>query len=700
MPQAIRRRRRSVALTVPMAAALAALAAGPALALVRGGAPGTWRSMRGGMVPGGGVGAGALALPVSGSDGRGNTWMVYQPTYIQSQANFPVYGQAAALQVNGQQPQFNNPGSAHVDEKTGELVIEGLTAGPLAVTRRVLLDTDDGGIRVTDVLRNTTATEQPATVVVTSQINYGVQQSQTVPDPKRSGRALAWVATVAAGPGRAAVDCYGGPGAKVGATVESQPGGNVVNATYAATVPANGQIALVHYHLILPTADQGTAWVAAMKPARMLADLPKDVRRTVVNFRVGGGLMGDQEVLRGDLLDAVELRNGDRLNGTLTDPSFTLDTFYGTVELPVDHVVGIVNAGAYRPRQLVVTTDGQIFSGHLQQPTIGLELSSGQKVTIPLAQIARLGYRHRPGEPSDDAPPPPADARPTTGPSATLRPPYVLLATGDRVGVTLPADKPITVVTRYGPLSLSPAVLSGITFTGEDSSVHTINLTDGSHFSGLVTVPDFEAVLDTGAGKPLTVHFPVGSISRIVFAGDDDDDDGGPPALKPAANGGDAPSLHLKRDDLLVGTLTGRFKVDTAFDTVTVNADEIRSISRGKDGGADLAVTTFDGTVFNGQVQDPTLACHLNCGIDVRVPVDLIDGYTNPSPAVPAMLKEQIDKLVSQLDADDWQARDAAEKQLVKLGPAVDGVLRGVRDKQPPEAQQRIDAVLRQLKKP
>ncbi len=152
-----------------------------------------------------------------------------------------------------------------------------------------------------------------------------------------------------------------------------------------------------------------------MRPNRLLADLPKDVRRSVVNFRVGGGLLGDQEVLRGDLLDVVELRNGDRLNGNLTDAGpYKLDTFYGTVDLPADRVVGIVNAGAYRPRQLLVTADGQIFGGHLQQPTIGLELTSGQRVTVPLAQVSRVGYRQRPAEAGDD------DAR-TTPPACSSR---------------------------------------------------------------------------------------------------------------------------------------------------------------------------------------------------------------------------------------------------------------------------------------
>ena len=56
-------------------------------------------------------------------------------------------------------------------------------------------------------------------------------------------------------------------------------------------------------------------------------------------------------------------------------------------------------------------------------------------------------------------------------------------------------------------------------------------------------------------------------------------------------------------------------------------------------------------------------------------------------------MRSKVQQLVKDLDADDWQQRDAAEKDLVKLGPSVAGTLRQVRDKQPPEAQQRIDAV-------
>ena len=63
------------------------------------------------------------------------------------------------------------------------------------------------------------------------------------------------------------------------------------------------------------------------------------------------------------------------------------------------------------------------------------------------------------------------------------------------------------------------------------------------------------------------------------------------------------------------------------------------------------------------------------------------------------MILDKIKSLVGDLNADDWKQRDTAEQQLVKIGPGVAATLKAMRDAQPPEAQQRIDSVLKQLQK-
>jgi hypothetical protein len=60
---------------------------------------------------------------------------------------------------------------------------------------------------------------------------------------------------------------------------------------------------------------------------------------------------------------------------------------------------------------------------------------------------------------------------------------------------------------------------------------------------------------------------------------------------------------------------------------------------------------------------------------------------------------ERIKTVVSQLSAEDWKAREAAEAQLAAMGPTVASVLREMLPSQPPEAQQRIESILKQLGK-
>ena len=614
--------------------------------------------------------AGTVALPYQVGDGHGAMWMIYQPSTIQMQGNMPVYQQAAAITINGAQPAMSN--QPRIDDKTGELVMENLPVGGLTLTRRMLFNADDGYVRVIDLVKNPTSQDQTINLQLSSYINFGVQSAQMISDPKKNAQNIAWVATTSAGNGKAALDVYAGAGSKFCPSIDAPQGGNTVQATYNTTIPGNKEIAIVHYHMIVNSQDQGQQWVTNMKANKLFVDVPKEIKKEIINFRLQSGPLGDLEVLRGDVLDVVELRSGDKFNGNLTETSYKLDTFYGTVELPKDKVVGIINAGQFRPRQLLVTADGQIFGGHLEKPTIDLELSSGQKTQIPLAQISRLGYRHRADEKDDED-------------DQQLQPPYLIMTSGDRVGITAPAG-PISVVTRYGTLPLATNVIANLAFNSDESAVHTVELTDGSKFNGLVDATEFDVKLTTGA-KDQDVKFPVGALDRIIFAVRPDDKDES------------SPSLQLKKDDLLIGTLQGDLKLDTAFDTIVLHAPEIRAISHAKETPSDLSVTTWDGTVFSGQLQEQTVQCHLKSGIDVQIPIALVESYSNPSATVPPMVMDRIKGIVNDLNADDWKQRDAAEHQLVKIGPGVIATLKDLRDSQPPEAQQRIDSVLKQLAK-
>jgi hypothetical protein len=192
--------------------------------------------------------------------------------------------------------------------------------------------------------------------------------------------------------------------------------------------------------------------------------------------------------------------------------------------------------------------------------------------------------------------------------------------------------------------------------------------------------------LSTG-GKDTPVTFPCSAIARLQ--------------LNPHTPELDeyTPTLNLTNEDMLVGVLAGKLKLETAFDTLNLEAAQIKSLRHAKGSVQDVQVTLWDETTVSGQLSETELTCNLRCGVTMRVPVALVEEYNQPSPQPSDAMIKKVTAFVAELNADDWKARDRAETQLVGLGPVVVGTLKQLRSAQNPEAQQRIDSVLKQLAK-
>jgi hypothetical protein len=621
------------------------------------------------------MGPGATNLPYSVNDGAGNQWMIYPGGWLQIQGNQSLYSQGAMLMINGNQVGVRN-NQARIDEKTGELVIESLQSNGFTVTRRILMNKEEGYARYIDIIKNTQAQEQTVNVGVQSNMNFSLEQSQSIPDPRKKDQSIAWAASNQNG--RAVFEMYAGKGSKIAPTINTQPNNNFVQGTLQLTIPGGKEVAFIHLHGVTDSPESAAKFVQDFKESKLMSSLPAELRKIVVNFTTGNGYIGDRELLRGDLFDVVEIHGGDQMRGTLKEKSYTLNTFYGTVNLPAERVLGIINVGEFRPRQLLVTLDGEIFGGKLVKDTLDLQMTSGQTVQIPLAQVMRVGYRKRAGEPEE----------------WTFDKPFVALRSGDRVGVQMP-DQPVEVATRYGSLKLDPRSIATIVFQSEDHGVHDIYLTDGSKFSGLVNAAEFDMKLSgtigTGTSTAPTeqpVKFPASSVARIQFSG--------PPV---ELDDDESPTLRLMNEDVLAGALSGQMKLDTAFDTLTLNAGEIKKLTRDAESGVDVQITLWDASILSGQLQDPMLKCNLESGVSVSIPLSLVREYNQPQPQPAAGMVDKIKLSVVQLNDNDWKRRDRAEAELTAMGPVVSGVLKQMRPSQPPEAQQRIDQILAKLAK-
>ncbi len=597
---------------------------------------------------------GSITLPFAQTDAAGNQWIIFPGGSIRQQP-LPgvqaIYGQAESLVVNNAVPGMN-ANFARIDSNTGELVISGMNGAGCTVTRRILVNSPDGFIRYIDVIKNPQAQDQTVNLQLQTNLNFGVTGSSIIVDPHRKENQIGWVAMT--GANRAAVEIYAGKGAKLVPAINCDQGNTVVQTTYQLEVKAGKSVAIVHLLGSAGSIEQGADSIMAFKESKLLASLPADVRRIVVNFTTAGSVVGDYEILRGDAFDVIELRSGDQLHGTIKEDAFKLNTFYGQLSLPTDQVVAMMNVGQYRPRQLLVTSDGQVFGGTLDAQTISMELSSGQVVQVPLGEITRLGYHKRPDEPDE----------------WNFDKPTVIMRSGDRVFVDLPTA-PIDVLTRYGELKLDPQSIGSILFQTDDTGVHEILMSDGSRFAGLAEAPEFEMKLTSPfAAQP--VKFPASSLVSIQFA------------AKVADADDTTPSLLLLNQDSLIGTLVGALKLDTAFDTIEINAPEIRKIVHPTAGTPDVQVTLWDNTVVSGVLEEQDVQCDLLCGAQINVPVSLLAEYNQPLPRPSAPVIDKIKSLAADLSADDWKQRDEAESSLEAIGPSVISVLRDLRRANPP----------------
>ncbi|MFI5381000.1 MAG: hypothetical protein ACHRHE_17005 [Tepidisphaerales bacterium] len=610
---------------------------------------------------------GNVNLPYSFSDGQGNTFQIYQYGQIQMQGNWPVYSQGAMLQVNGNYVQApNNQGK--VDEKTGELVLANMPGANVSVTRRIMCNKEEGWIRYIDIIKNTSNQEVTPNLMYNTNLNYGVASTSTVEDPKKKGQTMAWIAQTQAN-NKTCVELFAGKGAKSAPIFQYQAGNSNINISYAPAIPGGKEIALMHFHLVTTSPDAGQKFVLGLKENKIMAAIPAAIRRLIVNFRGGENFIGDFEILRGEMLDVVELRTGDQLKGTLKEKTFKLQTFYGPIELPVDDVIGLINIGEFRPRQLLVTKDGEVFGGKLDRDKLSLELSSGQLTEIPVLQVSRMGYRKRAGEPEE----------------WTFEKPMVLMRSGDRMGVQAPA-KDIEVSTRYGTLKLSPSVVAAINFQAEEHGVHDIYLIDGSKFAGLVNADVFDMKLSSSGPEQL-VKFPAASIRRLQLAKRSEEDDATQPVLS------------LANQDVMVGVLDGGLKLDTAFSTLNLAGTEIKKMVKTAGSPSDVQVVMWDDTTVTGQLQEQELTVKLACGVTMKVPVALMSEYNQPRPAPSKTVIESIKQLVAELNAEDWKQRDGAQEKLIQMGVVVAPTLKQLRGSATPEAQQRIDQILKAVEK-
>ena len=629
-----------------------------------------------------------VQLPYVMRDNFNVQWDVQMDGSIGDGGN-DLYDGGGRLTIAGQQ--YNSPQpQAMFDPKSNEVTLGNQSIGGLTVHRRIAVNAEQGWCRFTEVLENGGAAPVRASVLVNFDMGGGVQQQQPVNSGKK-----AQVIGCAIFDGQRGIGMLGGgEGGKVPCNYNPQLNTDQVNLNYEVEVPARQAVCLVHFQAMRPTLNDAATWVGSAKEKDLLGDMPKEIRRSIVNFRrAGESAIADIDLPRQPLMDVIQLRSGDQLRGTLKDASFKLQTFHGVVQVPADTVIGMITVGAYRPMQLLVTVEGEVIGGALLSDGLSIQLAAGQTMVVPLASISKVGCRKRPTEQEE----------------LKIDKPMAYLRDGQRIAVELPDESFVTATTLFGPVQLKPEWIQSIHFSGDEQTAHVVKLKDGSRFAAVVSGPDIELKL-RGAGSaaaPATresssasesaggVKFPLASIARLQFAPPDTD-----------AKDAEPPTLTLKNGDALVGVIGGALELETAFDVIKLNGSEIRTLKHveaPENGGfaspVEVTATLWDGLTISGRVKGDSLQLQLQSGKPVAIAIALVDNYSQPNPAPSSTMVDQIKLVLKDLTAPDWKKRDRAAGQLRSIGPAAIAVLKELRQSEPAAAQQLIDGIIKDLEK-
>jgi hypothetical protein len=237
--------------------------------------------------------------------------------------------------------------------------------------------------------------------------------------------------------------------------------------------------------------------------------------------------------------------------------------------------------------------------------------------------------------------------------------------------------------TPSGAVRLSPSVVSSVILQGGDNNVPEVRLTDGSHFSALTGAGGFDLTL-VGVGAEQHACIPTAALSRFVFAPEGDVD-----AL--------SPQLTLANQDQFLGAITGTLSLETAFDTIEVQGEQIKKLAHAAQGGQDVQVTLWDDSTFSGRLSEARLSCRLQCGVTISVPVALLDSYTQPVPTPSPKVVARIERMAHELDDQSWHTRRIAQDQILSIGVPAIAVLRQLEPTAPVEAGQRIGLIIQQL---
>ncbi|MFW6163282.1 MAG: hypothetical protein ACODAJ_10985, partial [Planctomycetota bacterium] len=508
------------------------------------------------------------------TDSLGFNWDIRQHGTVDDGTN-DCFDTALRLMVNGQN---FSPNSRPMMTADGSEYVIGAKMGDLAVTRRVRVDTKRSAARYLEVFEN--AGTKTMDVRVRLHTNLGGSAQMTVSSSGKPfaggslGRKDAGFATISMSSRPCVLFLVASHRSKVKPTVHVQRNRSYA-VDYRLTLRPKAKASL--YHLIAQRRGLHPTKVAdAFKPfyrnRLVRPDVPRELRRTVLNFRagLGGGLLAGGKLIQfvADLAatygadrgkhDVLIVDEGAHLTGEAHAASLEVETRFEKARVPLEEVALLYGgAGVGRPMRLYLR-NGEVLAGTIRAGDLRFTTRSGMTLALAPARINLLLTR----------------ARKTDGQPAQEAAAYVRTHQGDRLAVGGGEPVVLEAATAWGPLSVPLKQVKRLAYAREPQPGLRLALADHSRFP--VVLRDKELRLHTLRFGPVTLPAQdIAAMTRIVpkvtKADTSDDPDDNPPE-----NEVTGPHCTLAGDHVLAGTLAApRIHVVTATGVTPVDVAQL-----------------------------------------------------------------------------------------------------------------------------
>jgi hypothetical protein len=628
--------------------------------------------------PSGATGKGDLHLPqgkqvnfnVQLRDGGGYQWDLQYYLSVGQGTNY-IYSGGLYCQINNNNVCAPNS-QGWMGPDGDEVEIGPYNSGNCQVYRRCKVYKDQAMARWLDIFVNNTSSPVTLPVRIYSCMNNSI--SRTV---SSSGGAsftdkdFAFITDHGSGDGSGRPNLLHivcGLKTKLRPTV--QPNSNQLYVNYNLVVPANSTSVLCYFESQGHTMDELQKRMKDFKPSAMLKDLNAATKKLIVNFGPMGEIEG-VELDRSGTADAVMLKDGDHLNGTIVNDKFTLEAFYGTLELPADKIIGFVGVPDQEDKVRVVLAGGQVLTGKLKEDKLKLTLptmaAGDDPLLIPFSRIKQCSYQISKTKPED----------------SPMTDPLMFLRTGDRLAFD-PTQLHCTFQTRHGTVELNGKDLLEVRLNQEEHGVHRAFFTNGSTLAGLLG-PE-KIALPVKLGPKLDISRDM--VLSIKFT--EDEKDGPSPA-----------HAVLSNDDELFGKLADdvlRLSSEFREKEITVVPANIVSITFDKKDPRSVKIVLWDGTDLSGKLQQDAIKFQVTPGPLLELSLGHIVSLDCSDALPDEETVKKVAKCIAMLSAAGYKDREEAQEALINMkGKILPLLKKHYTEATDPEVHQRIRTIIDKL---